>query len=186
MMSEKYKILGVDPGTNVMGFGLIEVEGKKVKHINSGIIKLHKFENHQIKLKEIFLQLQEIIETYLPTVLAIEAPFFGKNVQSMLKLGRAQGVSMAAAMTMGLKIVEYSPKEIKKSVTGNGNSSKEQVLAMLQHLLKIKIENKYLDASDALAAAYTYYNKSSNGFTVGKSYSGWDSFIKANPKKVSK
>ena len=186
MMSEKYKILGVDPGTNILGYGIIEVKKKKVKLITSGILDLRKFPDHQTKLKEIYLQLQEIIETYLPTVLAIEAPFFGKNVQSMLKLGRAQGVSMAAAITMGLKIVEYSPKEIKKSITGNGNSSKEQVSAMLEALLKTKMDKKYLDSSDAIGAAYTYFNQSSNKLLNTKSYSGWDSFIKDNPKKVSK
>lgn len=186
MMAEKYKILGVDPGTNILGYGLIEVDNKKVKLITMGEIHLAKFESHQVKLKEIYLQLQEIIETYLPKVLAVEAPFYGKNVQSMLKLGRAQGVAMAAAITMGLEIVEYSPKEIKKSVTGNGNASKEQVSAMLSSILKTKFESKYLDATDALGAAFTYFNKSSSPLKGGKSFSGWDSYIKANPKKVAK
>lgn len=186
MSMEKYKILGVDPGTNILGYGLLEVEGKKVKLITMGVIKLSHYPNHQTKLKEIYLQLQEIIETYLPKTLAVEAPFFGKNVQSMLKLGRAQGVSMAAAITMGLEIVEYSPKEIKKSITGNGNASKEQVAAMLTNILKSKMESKYLDATDALAAAYTYYNKSNSPLKGNKSYSGWDSFIKDNPKKLAK
>ncbi len=186
MMAEKYKILGVDPGTNILGYGLIEVDNKKTKLITMGVIKLTKFESHQLKLKEIYLQLQEIIETYLPKVLAVESPFFGKNVQSMLKLGRAQGVSMAAAITMGLEIHEYTPKEIKKSITGNGNASKEQVSAMLSSILNTKFDTKYLDSSDALGAAYTYFNKSSNPLKGNKSYSGWDSFIKANPKKLAK
>jgi len=186
MTMEKYKILGVDPGTNILGYGLLEVEGKKVKLITMGVIKLSHYPDHQTKLKEIYLQLQEIIETYLPRTLAVEAPFFGKNVQSMLKLGRAQGVSMAAAITMGLEIVEYSPKAIKKSITGNGNASKEQVAAMLSSILKSKMESKYLDATDALAAAYTYYNKSTSPLKGQKSYTGWESYIKDNPKKLSK
>lgn len=186
MTMEKYKILGVDPGTNILGYGLLEVEGKKVKLITMGVIKLSHYPDHQTKLKEIYLQLQEIIETYLPRTLAVEAPFFGKNVQSMLKLGRAQGVSMAAAITMGLEIVEYSPKAIKKSITGNGNASKEQVAAMLSSILKSKMESKYLDATDALAAAYTYYNKSNSPLKGQKSYTGWESYIKDNPKKLSK
>jgi len=183
---EKYKILGVDPGTNILGYGLLEVEGKNVKLITMGVIKLSHYPDHQTKLKEIYLQLQEIIETYLPKTLAVEAPFFGKNVQSMLKLGRAQGVSMAAAITMGLEIVEYTPKEIKKSITGNGNASKEQVAAMLSSILNSKMESKYLDATDGLAAAYTYFNKSNSPLKGQKSYSGWSSFIKDNPKKLSK
>lgn len=185
-MSEKYKILGVDPGTNVLGYGLLEVDKKSCSLITMGVINLKKFDTHQVKLKEIYLQLQEIIETYLPTVLAIEAPFFGKNVQSMLKLGRAQGVSMAAAITMGLEIIDYSPKEIKKSITGNGNASKEQVASMLKSILKINIDNQPLDATDALAAAYTYFNQSSSPLKSKKKYSGWGSYLKDNPKKLAK
>ncbi|MBC7883852.1 MAG: crossover junction endodeoxyribonuclease RuvC, partial [Saprospiraceae bacterium] len=130
-------------------------------------------------------RLQEIIETYLPKQLAIEAPFYGKNVQSMLKLGRAQGVAMAAAMTMGLDIMEYAPKKIKQSITGNGNASKEQVAAMLESILKIKITSKYLDATDALGAAVCHFNQS-GGITGGqKKHSGWASYVKDNPGKVS-
>lgn len=178
-----YKILGVDPGTNVLGYGLIEIDQKTPKLITLGVIRLEKFENHQTKLKEIFLELQEIIETYLPTSMAVEAPFFGKNVQSMLKLGRAQGVAMAAGITMGLDIIEYSPKKIKQSITGNGNASKEQIAAMLQHIFKQPIQHKYLDATDALAAAVTHFHQTSNGQLAGTSYSGWDAFIKKNPHR---
>lgn len=184
-MKDSYKIIGVDPGTNLMGYSILEIRGKEMKLITLGVLKLSSFENHQTKLKEIFLQLQEIIETYLPTVMAIEAPFFGKNVQSMLKLGRAQGVSMAAAMTMGLEIAEYAPKKIKQSITGNGNASKEQVSGMLNNILKQKIESKYLDATDALAAAVCYFNQKGNPAFGGTKYSGWDQFIKENPKKVN-
>jgi len=184
-MSLPYKILGVDPGTSVMGYAVIEIIDNKPKLITMGVFNLTKFPDHQTKLKEIFLQLQEIIETYMPKEMAIEAPFYGKNVQSMLKLGRAQGVSMAAAMTMGLKIHEYAPKKIKQSITGNGNASKEQVAAMLANILNIKIQQKYFDATDALAAAMTYYHASSSPLaSSGKSYSNWKQFMTENPERI--
>ncbi len=183
-MKDSYKILGVDPGTNVLGYGIIEVTGKVLTVPAVGIIKLQHHKDHQTKLKEIYLQLQEIIETYLPTQLAIEAPFFGKNVQSMLKLGRAQGVAMAAAITMGLDIHEYAPKKIKMSVTGNGNASKEQVALMLQSMLKVKLKIKELDATDALAAAFTHYNQMSSPLAAKGNYKNWSSFAKANQHKV--
>ncbi len=180
-----YKILGVDPGTNILGYAVMEVDGNKVKIIHFGVMKLKDHEDHHVKLKEIFLQLQEIIETYLPKHLAIEAPFFGVNVQSMLKLGRAQGVAMAAAITMGLEIFEYSPKKIKQSVTGNGNSSKEQVFAMLESILNVKITSKYHDATDALATAYCHYNHIGKlAVGGGKKVSGWKAFMSANPDRV--
>jgi crossover junction endodeoxyribonuclease RuvC len=180
-----YKILGVDPGTNILGYAVIEVQGSALKVLNFGVFHLEKYEDHHEKLKEIFLQLQEIIETYLPEHLAIEAPFYGKNVQSMLKLGRAQGVAMAAAMTMGLQIQEYAPKKIKQSITGNGNASKEQVAAMLESILKIKITSKHLDATDALGVAVCHYNQSSSMLAGLKKHNGWASFIKNNPNKIN-
>lgn len=192
----QHKILGIDPGTNVLGYGILNTEDKQLKVEVMGVLHLQKHPDHVTKLKEIFLQLQEIIETYLPATLAIEAPFFGKNVQSMLKLGRAQGVAMAAGMTMGLDIHDYAPKAIKKSVTGNGNASKEQVSAMLGHILGVKFVDEYLDATDALAAAMTYYNsqktisitggasKKKKIVTKEKKYSGWDSFVKDNKGRV--
>ena len=179
-----YKILGVDPGTNVLGYAVMSVNGQQLKIIDFGVIKLKHEKDHQSKLKEIFLQLQEIIETYLPKYMALEAPFHGKNVQSMLKLGRAQGVAMAAGITMGLDIYEYAPKKIKQSVTGNGNASKEQVAGMLEHILKVKIESKYLDATDALAAAMTHFNHLGLAGVPTKKYSGWAAFLKDNPNKI--
>jgi len=179
-----YKILGVDPGTNVLGYAILEVQGSRLTVLNFGIFHLEKHEDHQSKLREIFLQLQEIIEAYRPASLAIEAPFYGKNVQSMLKLGRAQGVAMAAAMTMGLDITEYAPKKIKQSITGNGNASKEQVAAMLEHILKIKITTKHLDATDALGVAVCHFNQSSSALSGGKKHTDWASFIKDNPNKI--
>ena len=179
-----YKILGVDPGTNIMGYAILEIKDGKPKLTTMGVIHLKSFKDHQTKLKEIFLQLQEIIETYLPIEMAIEAPFYGKNVQSMLNLGRAQGVSMAAAMTMGLEIHEYAPKKIKQAITGNGNASKEQVASMLCNMLNIKIQDKYFDATDALAAAMTLYHAADSPIKKGKSYSGWKQFLSENPNRV--
>jgi len=183
---ENYKILGVDPGTNLLGYAVIDVYGKKINLMTMGVLRLKSYESHTEKLKEIFLQLQEIIETYQPSQLSIEAPFYGKNVQSMLKLGRAQGVAMAAGITMGLEITEYSPKKIKQSITGNGNASKEQVSAMLEQILKLKFSDTYLDATDALGAAICHFNQSNSRLGGGKSYKDWGSFLKHNPNKISK
>ncbi|MBK8701112.1 MAG: crossover junction endodeoxyribonuclease RuvC [Saprospiraceae bacterium] len=183
---DSYKIIGIDPGTNILGYAVIEVSGRTLKILTFGVIKLFKEEDQAAKLKEIFLQVQEIIETYLPQQMAIEAPFFGKNVQSMLKLGRAQGVAIAAAITMGLEIHEYSPKKIKQSVTGNGNASKEQVSAMLERILKVKIEAKYNDATDALATAYCHYNQGASLSPGEKKLSGWKAYLSLNPEKIKK
>jgi len=177
-------ILGLDPGTNVMGYGIIGVKGKNLSLITTGVIHLQKLENHQLKLKSIFEKVSFLAKEYLPDEVAIEAPFFGKNVQSMLKLGRAQGVCMAAVLTQGIPVEEYAPRKIKQSVTGNGNASKEQVAAMLQTILKFKQLPKYLDATDGLAAAVCHYYQSTSIVGSGKSYSGWDAFIKDNPKRA--
>jgi len=183
---DKIKILGIDPGTQVMGYAVLDYYFGHFNVEALGVFKLKKFETHQEKLKEIFLQTQELIEMYMPTEMSIEAPFYGKNVQSMLKLGRAQGVTIAAGITMGLNITEYSPKKIKQSVTGNGNASKEQVSAMLQSILKIKIQDGFLDATDALGAALCHYNQISSVAIGGKKYSGWKSYISDNPGKLKK
>ncbi|MCB0646539.1 MAG: crossover junction endodeoxyribonuclease RuvC [Saprospiraceae bacterium] len=184
-IQEKYKILGIDPGTNILGYAIMEVDGSQLKIVTFGVIKLKNEKDHQTKLKEIFLQLQEIVETYQPKHLAIEAPFYAKNPQSLLKLGRAQGVAIAAGITMGLDITEYMPKKIKMSVTGNGNASKEQVSSMLEQLLKVKITTEYLDATDALAVAYCHYNQGLGVALGGKKYNDWSSFITKNKERVS-
>lgn len=184
-IQEKYKILGIDPGTNILGYAIMEVDGSQLKIVTFGVIKLKNEKDHQTKLKEIFLQLQEIVETYQPKHLAIEAPFYAKNPQSLLKLGRAQGVAIAAGITMGLDITEYMPKKIKMSVTGNGNASKEQVSSMLEQLLKVKITTEYLDATDALAVAYCHYNQGLGVSLGGKKYNDWSSFITKNKERVS-
>lgn len=177
-------ILGIDPGTVVMGYGLIHIQNSKVSLISLGVIKLEKYAEHSDRLKKIFERVIGLIDEYKPDELAIEAPFFGKNVQSMLKLGRAQGVAIAAALSRNIPMVEYSPKKIKMSVTGNGNASKEQVAAMLQNLLGFKNTEEYLDATDALAAAMCHYfqNRQTTGKT-SKSYTGWHAFLKDNPNR---
>lgn len=176
-------ILGIDPGTNIMGYGLIGIEKKKPHLIDLGVVKLDKIEDQTLKLKGIFDRTSEIIEKFKPDEMAIEAPFFGKNVQSMLKLGRAQGVAFGAALNRGLSVKEYSPRKIKQSVTGNGNASKEQVAAMIERLLGVKNNQKYLDASDAVAVALCHFYQGNSVSGEKKSYSGWAAFVKANPAK---
>jgi len=184
LASEKI-ILGIDPGTTIMGFGLIKVSGKKMTFIQMNELQLKKLDNHYIKLKYIFDRTLELIDTYNPDEIAIEAPFFGKNVQSMLKLGRAQGVAMAAGLSREIPITEYLPKKIKMAITGNGNASKEQVAKMLQNLLGLKSLPKNLDATDGLAAAVChFYNQGK--IAVGKNYTGWASFVKQNEERVKK
>lgn len=179
-------ILGVDPGTNVMGYGLIKVEGNELSLIEFSDINFKKHENHYLKLKNIFSELTIIIEKYNPDEIAIESPFFGKNVQSMLKLGRAQGVAMAAGLSREIPITEYSPKKIKMSITGNGNASKEQVAKMLQSTLNLKELPKNLDSTDGLAAAVCHFYNSNNLSAKSKGYSGWTSFVNQNTNRVKK
>lgn len=178
-------ILGIDPGTTVMGFGLIKVTGKKMEFLQLNELQLSKYDNHYQRLRLIFLRTIELIDTYHPDEIAIEAPFFGKNVQSMLKLGRAQGVAMAAGLSRDIPITEYSPKKIKMAITGNGNASKEQVAKMLQSTLGLKSLPKNLDSTDGLAAAVCHFYNAGR-IDTGKSYSGWAAFVKQNEKRVDK
>lgn len=178
-------ILGIDPGTNILGYGLIHNKGNKIDFIAMDVIKLSKMEDPYLKLKTIFEQLLLIIEKYKPDEMAIEAPFFGKNVQSMLKLGRAQGVAIAAALYKSIPIFEYSPRKIKQSITGKGSASKEQLAAMLQRLVHFDDLPKYLDASDALGVAVCHYFQKT-GTTESKNYSGWKSFVTDNPNRLLK
>lgn len=166
-----------------MGYGIIEIRGNQLTLISKGVIKLNKLDEHPERLKKIFTRTVEIIRQYKPTQLAIEAPFFGKNVQSMLKLGRAQGVAIAAALSQDLAISEYSPRKIKQSITGNGNASKEQVCAMLENLLNVKLNDVPLDATDGLAAAVCHHFNSGGVSSSSKSYSGWAAFLKENPNR---
>jgi len=183
-MSKERIILGIDPGTTIMGFGLIKVVGKTMSFLQLNELDLKKYDDHYLKLKLIFERTIELIETHHPDEIAIEAPFFGKNVQSMLKLGRAQGVAMAAGLSREVPITEYSPKKIKMAITGNGNASKEQVARMLQSVLGLKTLPKNLDSTDGLAAAVChFYNE--GRVEVGKNYTGWDAFVKQNEKRVT-
>ena len=183
-MSEKKIILGIDPGTIVLGYGIIEVDKQKIKLLSMGVIHLSKYEDPLDKLKIIFEKVQGLIENYHPQVCAIEAPFFGKNVQSILKLGRAQGVAIAIALTQNVAVFEYSPKKIKQSVTGNGNSSKEQVASMLQRLCQFELQPKFLDATDGLAAAVCHHFQNKVPTVKGRKVSGWGDFIKKNPERL--
>ena len=184
-MKQERIILGIDPGTTIMGFGIIKVVGKTMQFVQLNELDLKKYSNHYLKLKLIFERTIELIDTHNPDEIAIEAPFFGKNVQSMLKLGRAQGVAMVAGLSREIPITEYLPKKIKMAITGNGNASKEQVAKMLQSLLGLKTLPKNLDATDGLAAAVCHFYNSGK-ITVGKSYSGWDAFVKQNEGRVKK
>lgn len=184
-LAEERIILGIDPGTTIMGFGLIKVVGKKMEFIQLNELLLNKYKDHYVKLKLIFERTIELIDTYHPDEIAIEAPFFGKNVQSMLKLGRAQGVAMAAGLSREIPITEYLPKKIKMAITGNGNASKEQVAKMLQSLLKLKTLPKNLDSTDGLAAAVCHFYNSGR-IETGTNYTGWEAFVKQNEKRVKK
>lgn len=183
MQAEKI-ILGIDPGTAIMGFGLISIKKGKMEIISLHELLLKKYPNHETKLKYIFEKTLALIDEFHPDEVALEAPFFGKNVQSMLKLGRAQGVAMAASLYRNVPITEYSPKKVKMAITGNGNASKEQVAGMLQNLFQLKeFPTKYLDATDGLAVAVCHhFNSGSLG--QEKSYSGWESFLKQNPDRL--
>ena len=183
---ETKTIMGIDPGTIVMGYGVIEVTGQKIKLVSMGVVQLSKYEDHLDRLRVIAEKVKGLIEQYHPESCAIEAPFFGKNVQSMLKLGRAQGVCIATALIQGVGVTEYSPKKIKQSITGNGNATKEQVAAMLQQLCTFTLQPKFLDATDGLAAAvcHHYQSGSVTAGAGGKKLSGWGDFVKSNPKRV--
>ena len=178
-------ILGIDPGTNIMGYGLIHQKASKITLITMGVLKLGGYDNHPMKLKKIFERVLALIDEYKPDEMALEAPFMGKNPQSMLKLGRAQGVAMASGLYRDIPIFEYAPRKIKQSITGRGTASKEQVAGMLMNMFGIKEEPKFLDATDGLAAAVCHYYQKSYG-DESKSYSGWGSFVKKNPGRIKK
>jgi crossover junction endodeoxyribonuclease RuvC len=180
-------ILGVDPGTQVMGYGVIQVKNQAIELVQYGVIKLNKYTTHELKLKKIFERMTQVIDEYLPDEMAIEDPFYGKNPQSMLKLGRAQGVAMAAALSRDIPIVEYSPKKIKQSVTGNGNASKEQVAYMLENILCTKLSREFMDATDGIAIAICHhYHANSPASTTSKKdkKGGWGAFINENPDRL--
>ena len=180
-------ILGIDPGTNVMGYGVIRVEGNKAEMVTMGVIDLRKMSDPYLRLGHIFERVTGIIDSFLPDEMAIEAPFFGKNVQSMLKLGRAQGVAIAAAIQRDIPIHEYAPLKIKMAITGNGQASKEQVAGMLTRLLKLNAEElpQFLDATDALGAAYRHFMQMGKPASQA-SYRGWKDFVNKNQERLCK
>ncbi len=186
-MIKEQIILGIDPGTTIMGYGLLKVTGNKAELIAMGVLDLKKYSNHYLKLQRIFARTLSLIDEFHPDHLAIEAPFFGKNVQSMLKLGRAQGVAMSAALYRDIPITEYAPLKIKMAITGSGSASKEQVADMLRRMLKIPQESMLpqMDATDGLAAAYCHFLQAGRP-PSDKAYSGWKDFIAKNEDKVKK
>lgn len=181
-MAKDTIILGIDPGTNVMGYGVLQIVNNKLELLSMGAVHI-KETDAGLKLKRIFESVLKMVDTYHPDHVALEAPFFGKNVQSMLKLGRAQGVAMAAALVRDVPIAEYSPRKIKQSITGNGASSKEQVASMLQNIVKMDQLPKYLDATDGLAVAVCHYFQSTTKIR-SNSKKGWDAFIRQNPDRI--
>lgn len=179
-------IMGIDPGTNVMGYGILGVRGGKPEVVVMGVIELSRFESHYKRLHRIFERVSGLAAQYLPDEVALEAPFFGKNVQSMLKLGRAQGVAMAAVLSRDIPVAEYAPRSIKMAVSGNGQASKEQVANMLKHLLHLREEQmpKLLDATDALAVALTHFYETGKP-AVAKGPKSWAEFLAKNPERLA-
>ncbi len=182
-------ILGIDPGTRIAGYGVIRIIGARIDLLQYGVLKLDKYSSHELKLKKIFDRITQLIEEFLPDEMAVEDPFYGKNPQSMLKLGRAQGVAMAAALNRNIPIVEYSPKTVKMSVTGNGNASKEQVAFMLESILKMPLQPEYLDATDAVAIAICHHYHanalpSAAAKKKGAKKGGWSAFASENPGRI--
>lgn len=199
--SKPYRILGIDPGTNYMGYGVLEVEGRTLRPIVLGDIDLHKISDPYDKLRYIFEQVKELIADYSPAQVALESPFFGQNVQSMLKLGRAQGVAMAAALSCNKPVAEYAPTRIKQAITGTGAASKEQVAAIVMRTLGIEEAPRKLDATDGMAVALSHYYSTTNpinqalGTSRVKGLGGektarkrgtqsWEQFVSENPKRI--
>lgn len=187
MVKNRNIILGIDPGTLFMGYALMDATTTTPKLLMMDVLKLSSKKDAYERLQKIHSTVCELIQTYQPTTFAIEAPFFGKNVQSMLKLGRAQGVAIAAAMQAGLTVTEYSPKKVKQSITGNGNADKDQVWKMLQRILKLEEKPHYFDATDALAVALCHHYQSSSVLgKLEKGLKGWGDFIAKNPERIKR
>ena len=184
MKTKERIILGIDPGTTVSGYGIIKIVRNKPEVVTLGIIELHKLADHYTKLHRIFERVSQLINEYHPNELAIEAPFYGKNVQSMLKLGRAQGVAMSAALAHGMPIYEYAPRKVKMSITGRGAASKEQVAAILSQIVGLTEPPKKFDATDALAVAVCHFYQTNKPLSEGKAYNSWKDFIGQNPNRI--
>ncbi|HPY22465.1 MAG TPA: crossover junction endodeoxyribonuclease RuvC [Bacteroidales bacterium] len=179
-------IMGVDPGTSILGYGVILVDKKKVHYVDMGVIDLRKEKDHFLKLRRIFKEIGELMDKYAPDDLAIEAPFYGKNPQVMLKLGRAQGSAIAAALHRGIPVSEYAPRKVKMAITGRGDASKEQVRILMEKTLGIKMESSFMDASDALAIAMCHFYQLTNPLMDVSASSNWKSFIESHPTRVKK
>lgn len=178
-------IMGIDPGTSILGYGVILVDSKSVHYVDMGVIDLRKEKDHFIKLGRIFREVGELLDRYTPDDLAIEAPFFGKNVQSMLKLGRAQGTAISAAIQRQIPVFEYAPRKVKMAITGHGDASKEQVRLLMEKTLKQTFDVRYLDASDALAIAMCHFYQLTSPLTDVSSSRNWKAFVEAHPGRVS-
>ena len=183
---EKYRIMGIDPGTNYMGYGIVEVDGKQLRSVVMGDIDLHTMSDPYRKLRYIFERVCKLIDDYEPREVALESPFFGTNVQSMLKLGRAQGVAMAAALSRDKEVFEYAPTRIKQAITGSGAASKEQVSMMIQKTLKVELDPKHLDATDALAIALCHHYQMTNPLAGTSGKTDWKKFLENNPDRIKK
>lgn len=178
-------ILGIDPGTNILGYGVILVDRKQVHYVDMGVLDLRKEKDHFLKLSRIFEGVGELMERYAPDDLAIEAPFYGKNVQSMLKLGRAQGAAIAAALHRQIPVFEYAPRKVKMAITGRGDASKEQVKLLMEKTLRTPLDSKFLDATDALAIAMCHFYQLTSPLVDTAASRNWKSFAEAHPGRVS-
>ena len=185
-MNPERIILGIDPGTQLLGFGIIRVEGKKAQYVDMGVLDLRKEADAYAKLQAIYECISEVCKNYRPTELAIESPFYGKNAQVVLKLGRAQGAAILAAKEYGVtSVTEYAPRKAKEAIVGNGAASKEQVQLMLEKTLNVKLESRHLDATDALAIALCHHYETSSPLTSVKGKGGWEQYIKDHPDKIA-
>lgn len=183
-MGEPVVIMGIDPGTNVLGFGVIKVKDAQIKLVAAGSVQMQTKDTHYKKLQRVHRSMLDLIRLHHPDVVSIEAPFYGRNVQSMLKLGRAQGIAMGVALSHDIGVIEYSPRKIKHAVTGNGNASKEQVAAMLSQILQCELNQSVLDATDGLAVAVCHCFQQRGLKSHGKAYSGWKQFVAAHPGRI--
>ena len=185
MSSDSKIIMGIDPGTNLLGFGVIRLEGRSVSFVDTGVVDMRKEADHFAKLRKVSLEMDRLLDRYCPDELSVESPFYGKNPQVMLKLGRAQGAAITAALRRGIPVTEYAPRKAKIAITGLGSASKEQVSIMIQKILGVTLENRFLDATDALALALCHYYETSNPLArVGGKGGDWKRFIEENPGRV--
>ena len=183
-MTKEKIILGIDPGTNLLGFGIIRVNGRKAEYVDMGVLDLRKEKDAYAKLKAIYDCISEVCKTYKPDEMALESPFYGKNAQVILKLGRAQGAAMMAGLQYGIEVFEYAPSKAKEAIVGNGAASKEQVEMMLEKTLGVKLEARHLDATDALAIAMCHFYQSTNPLASASGSKGWENFVKNNPDRI--